>query len=472
MLKSIFNDERALTVRNVFTKDAKRKIAVAFLDGMVKAELINENVIKPLMDYSGEDDEKFLDNLLKNGITAASVKAESDFGKIIEAICEGFAAVFIDNEELVLTVEVKGYKTKSISEPIGESISKGPHEGFTEDIMTNMSMIRRRISSSDLKMETVIIGEKTKTEVCICYIEKVAKAKIVRTIKERLMRIDCDEIIDSNYISEYIRDYPLSPFKTIGSTERPDVVSAKILEGRVAILVNGTPVVLTAPYLFLEHFQSPDDYYINFYYATVGRIIRFLSFFISISLPALYVSYSNYHQEEIPIKLFVAIAASREGVPISNILEVIIMLVGFELLREAGDRIPESFGVSLSVVGSLVIGQIAVTAKLISAPVVFIVAITATTGILVVKLKGAIIYMRMLLLFASTFFGIYGYVMGLSLMVIYLFSLKSCGVEYMAYMEPFDRRKSKDVLVRFPVNTMRMRPDFAQSKIRRGEKNA
>ncbi len=469
-VKTAFSNEKTVIVRDAVCKSGK-KTAVCFIDGMVNGKIVNESIIEQIISFESKADKNFAVSLLESGICASDTKAETDFDKLLQGLCEGNTVVFIDGEQTALIIDTKGYLLKAITEPAGESISKGPHEGFTEEILVNMSLLRRKISNPDLKLELMTVGEKTHTKVCLCYVEGIAKKRVINEVKKRLFAIDCDEILDSNYLAEYIRDHPYSPFKTVGNTERPDSVAAKLLEGRVAVMVNGTPAVITVPYIFAEYFQSPEDYYVSFYYATVGRILRMISFLLSVSLPALYVSFTNYHQSEIPIKLFIAIASSRDGVPISNLLEVIIMLVGFELLREAGDRIPASFGVSLSVVGTLVIGQVAVTAKLISAPVVFIVAITATTGLLIPKMKGAIIFTRLLILLLSSLLGIYGYIMGMTVLFCYLSSLRSFGSEYMSYIIPFGKGSSPDVLFRAPITKMRYRPEFAKSKRRKGEGN-
>lgn len=470
-IKAAFSYERTVIVRETVCKKSGVRTAVCFIDGMVNGKIVNESIIERIIEFDAKSSESFINELASFGVCASDTKTESNIEKLKNGLCEGNTVVFADGDERALLIDTKGYLLKAITEPVGESISKGPHEGFTEEILVNMSLLRRRIANPDLKMEMMEIGEKTHTKVCLCYIDKIVKKRTVREVKKRLAQLDCDEILDSNYIAEYIRDNPYSPFKTVGSTERPDSVAAKLLEGRVAIMVNGTPAVLTVPYIFAEYFQSSEDYYVSFYYATVGRILRFISFFISISLPSLYVAFTNYHQDEIPIKLFIAIAASRDGVPISNLLEVIVMLIGFELLREAGDRIPASFGVSLSVVGTLVIGQVAVTAKLISAPVVFIVAITATTGLLIPKMKGAIIFVRLAILALSSVLGIYGYLFGITLLTVYLCSMRSFGVEYMDYLLPVFRKSSPDVPLRSIIPAMKRRPDFAQSRRRRGEKN-
>ncbi len=470
-VKTAFSNEKTVIVRDAVSEKTNKKTAVCFIDGMVNGKIVNESIIEQIIAFEGRSEKNFAISLLESGVCASDTKTETDFQKLLEGLCEGNTVVFIDGEATALVIDTKGYLLKAITEPVGESISKGPHEGFTEEILVNMSLLRRKISNPDLKMELITLGKKTRTKVCVCHLHGVAKQRVVKEVKKRLTSIDCDEILDSNYITEYIRDHPYSPFKTVGNSERPDSVAAKLLEGRVAIIVNGTPAVITVPYIFAEYFQSPEDYYVSFYYATVGRILRMISFIISISLPALYVSFTNYHQSEIPIKMFIAIASSRDGVPISNLLEVIIMLVGFELLREAGDRIPASFGVSLSVVGTLVIGQVAVTAKLISAPVVFIVAITATTGLLIPKMKGGIIFTRLLLLLLSAIFGIYGYIMGITVILAYLTSVSSFGTEYMSYLVPFGKGSSPDIILRAPVTKMKNRPDFAFLKKRKGEKD-
>lgn len=267
-------------------------------------------------------------------------------------------------------------------------------------------------------------------------------------------------MLDSNYIAEFIKDAPYSPFKTIGSTERPDVVAAKLLEGRIALFLDGTPVVLTLPYLFIENFQSNDDYYLNYYYASISRLIRIFGFWLSISIPAIYVALTTFHQELLPVNLVQSISTARNGVPLPTVLEAILMVIVFEILRETGLRTPQGIGQALSIVGALVIGQAAVDARLISAPMIIIVALSGITGIMLPKIKGAIIYMRFGLLILSSIIGLYGYTLGILLMIIHLFTIRSFGIPILGSKEEGVMVMEEDLVIRAPWWDMLKRPMF------------
>jgi spore germination protein KA len=259
----------------------------------------------------------------------------------------------------------------------------------------NLSMLRRKLRTTDLKMEYKTFGTRSKTKACICYLGSLVNKDVLAELNKRLESFSIDGTLDVNYISEMIRDAPISPFKTIGSTERPDVVAAKLLEGRVALFLDGTPVVLTMPIFFIESFQSDDDYYLNYYFASIGRILRIMAFFIATSIPAIYIALVDFHQEMLPTPLLISISAARQGVPFPTVVEAICMLAVFELLRESGSRMPTMMGQALSIVGSLVIGQAAVEAKIVSAPIIIIAAASGIAGLMIPRLKGAIILLRL-----------------------------------------------------------------------------
>jgi len=261
-------------------------------------------------------------------------------------------------------------------------------------------------------------------------------------------------------IAELISDSAISPFKSVGSTERPDVVAAKMLEGRIAIIVDGTPVAITAPHIFIEYFQVNEDYYINYYFSSINRVLRILCFILSISLPAVYISLTTFHQEMIPTPLIRSISAARQGVPFPTVVEVMLLLITFEILREAGTRMPTAIGNALSIVGALVLGQSAVEARLVSAPVVIIVAFTAIAGLALQRMSGAIIISRVIFIIFSSIIGLYGYIFGILGLLIHLFSLRSFGVPYMLTLMNLDPQDIKDTVIRSPLIYMKYRPKF------------
>jgi len=378
----------------------------------------------------------------------------------LQGIVYGDTILLTDGYAEGLILNTKGWGSRSVTEPDNEKVLRGPREGFNEALMMNLSLLRRKIRSSDLKMEFQVFGTRTNTKCCICYLDGVVNQEVLAELKKRLETLSIDGILDANYITEMIRDAPYSPIKTLGSTEKPDVVAAKLLEGRVALFTDGTPVVLTIPYLFIENFQSDDDYYINYYFSSICRLLRLLAFFIATSLPALYVSLATFHQEMLPIPLFMSISQARQGVPFPTALEAFLMLIVFEMLRESGVRMPGSMGQALSIVGALVIGQAAVSAKIVSAPMVIIVGFTGISGLMIPRIKGADIMMRFILLGLSTILGLYGYMFGMLGLLIHLFSLNSFGIPIMTSTFDNSSQDKKDIFVRAPWWFMKKRPKY------------
>ena len=309
-------------------------------------------------------------------------------------------------------------------------------------------------------MEYLTFGRKTKTQSCICYIDGIVKPEILDELKRRLKTIDIDGVLDANYISELIKDAPNSPVETVGSTERADIVAAKLLEGRVALLVDGTPVVLTVPHLFIEYFQSDEDYYTSSVFGSINRTLRLVAFILAISMPAVYVAITTFHQEILPTSLMISISSARQGVPFPTVIEATLMLFVFEMLRESGARMPGSMGTALSIVGALVIGQAAVQAKFVSAPMIIIISVTGISGLMVPRAKGITVPLRFIMLYLSSVLGLYGYMYGMLALLIHLFSVTSFGVPILnsAYSEkPQD---NKDIFFRVSWRNMITRPKY------------
>lgn len=305
----------------------------------------------------------------------------------------------------------------------------------------------------------------------MCYIDGIVKKSVVEEVFRRLDEIDIDGILATNYIEELIRDSKYSIFNTTGSTERPDTVVARLLEGRVAIIANGSPSVLTVPYLFVENFQSGDDYYSNFFYANIGRILRFLCFFLTVSVPAVYVSLLNFHKQMMPTVFTLSIISSREGVPFPVIVECIGLLIIFEILRETSARMPGIIVQTLGIVGAIVIGESAVSAKLVSSTMVVVVGISILTGLMIPRLKSAVFYYRLFILICASIIGLYGYVFGISVMIISILSLKSFGVSYAESILKESSQQLKDTFVRVPWAFMIKRPDeLSDNKVRQRNK--
>ncbi|MEJ8553652.1 spore germination protein [Tepidibacter sp. Z1-5] len=448
----------------------KTKYCVIFCDGMADKNSINEYIIDPIM--KNEESESSMDDLLSNTICYSGIKTMDTLDQLIDAILYGDTILLENNNNKAAILDTKGWQTRSISEPQSEVVVRGPREGFTESININLTLIRRKILSKDLKYKYKILGKQTKTKICICYMENIASDKIVQEVEKRLDDIDIDGIIESGYIEELIRDEPLSPFITIGYTERPDVVAGNLLEGKIALICDGTPVVLTLPFLFIEYFQASEDYYNNFIYSSINRILRYVGFFLATSTPAIYLALVTYHQEMIPTPLLISISAAREGVPFPTIFEAIAMTFIFEVLREAGVRLPKPIGATISIVGALVLGDAAVKARFVSAPIVIIVGLTGISSFLVPKMIGAIIIIRVVFLLLASFLGLYGYIFGVIGLFIHLMSMRSFGVPYMMDLVSTKYQDIKDTAIRAPWWCMEYRPKFISNKNRIRKKDS
>jgi len=440
-----------------------------YIDGMANLQLINEDIIKPLLLSNISDinnKSNIMDILIQKVLLTADNKKTFDVDNIVDGIMYGKTMLFIDGFTEVISINSIGWQTRSISEPQSETIVRGPREGFTESMNLNLTLIRRRVLSPSLKFEFMRIGKQTKTQICVCYIDGIAKESIHKELMKRLIDIDIDAILDSGYIEEIIKDAPYSPFRTVINTERPDVVAGKLLEGRFAVICDGSPVVLTLPSIFVEIFQSNEDYYDNFIYSSFTRFLRWLCFFLSTSVPAIYVAIVTFHQELLPTPLLISIYASRKGVPFPSVVEALGMSIIFEILREAGLRMPKHIGGAVTIVGALVLGDAAVAARLVSAPIVEITAITGIATFLIPQVLGIII-VRLILLILASFLGLYGYIFGVMGLVLHLMSIRSFGVPYMTNVPSFSNQDIKDTVIRAPWWNMYLRPKmFTKNKKR------
>ena len=471
LFKEIFKKDAVLRIKRLKIRREKQfDCALIYMDGMVDSDQLNESVIRPLLIVSNPTDSSSLAEYLEQQVLfARDVKRQSNVAKMLSGILYGEVLILIDKSKEALTVDAKGWRTRGITEPEDERVLQGPREGFDEAALLNLAMLRRKLQTPDLCFEMLRVGRRTNTLVFICYLNTLANPNTVSDVKKRISKIDIDGILDSNYIAEQIRDGKYSIFKTCGTTERPDTVASKLLEGRIAIVVDGTPVVVTIPYLFSENFQSDEDYYLNYLVSSSGRLLRYICFFLSISIPAIFIALLTFHKELLPTSLAVATVQLRGGVPFSPFSECIVMIFVFEILRETGVRMPKSLGHALSIVGGLVVGQAAVEARIVSTPMLIAIALSGISGLMVPRLKGAVFYLRFLLLFLSAVLGLYGYIIGLTVAVMHIISLTSFGTDYTISLRKADFQSLKDTVWRAPWKAMVKRPMFNQNLIRKGE---
>ena len=459
-IKNIFKGDDTIDYRCIKNNSGKgTDFCLIYADGMVNNKLVNDDIVCPLMKCRlPEDSGGLMETLLQNVIFSDSIQRTAKIDGIIQAVEYGDTVLLAEGCSDSLILNTKGYSTRSIEEPESERVLRGPREGFNESLLVNLSMLRRKLHTSDLKMQYRVFGRKTKTKACVCYLGSVADKNVVDEMGRRLDRIDIDGTLDTEYLAELICDGRHMMLDTVGSTERPDVVAGKLLEGRIAILLDGTPQAITLPYLFVESFQSDEDYYLNYVFASIGRFLRILSFIISTTLPGVYIALVTLHPEILPTPLFVSIIQSRQGVPFPTTLEMMIMLIVFELLRESGTRMPGVIGQMLGVVGAIVIGNAAVEAKIVSAPIIIIMALAGITGMMNPKIKGFTILTRTVIIILSATFGMYGLLFGNVALLIYLYNVTSFGVPVMQSVHIEKFQEIKDIAFRAPWNKMIKRP--------------
>lgn len=468
LFKNIFKNDETLIIREFQNKKLKAaKCCIIYLDGMVNTEIVNENIIQPVLRSDLSEDiecDDLLEELKKKVIVSNSVTLETEINKIVSSVISGDTLFLLEGYEKVLVVSSQGWQTRSISEPQATKVVRGPREGFTESIMINLSLVRRRIKSPELKFKFKEIGERTHTKTCICYIEGLVLEGILSELEQRLDKIKIDGIIDSGYIQELIKDAPYSPFETVGSSERPDVIAAKLLEGRIALFVDGSPFVLTVPFLVVENFQANEDYYNNYIYSTINRLIRGFTAVVHITIPAIYLSLVTYHQEMLPTPLLLSISASRQDVPFPTAVSLFVMLFIFDILREVGIRMPTPIGQAVNIVGTLVLGQAAVDARLVSAPVIIVTALSGIMTLININFIGATIIFRTFMLIGASFLGIYGFLMCFIILYLHLMSIRSFGVPYMMNVTRATNHDGQDAWIRAPWWVMTLRPKIVAAK--------
>jgi spore germination protein KA len=446
---------RSLCIKHV----TPLKVAVLFLDGMVDTRVIHETIVNPLQTREIAPDTPLIPFIQDFVLSSGEVRNIDTFEKLLEALVSGDTVLLLDGEERCLVIGTKGFEERSVQEPTSQSVLRGPREGFTENIRTNSALIRRKIKNPRLWMESMKIGEVTQTDVAIMYVDGIVDNAVLERVRQRLAAICIDSVLESNYIEEIIADENLTPFPTVYNTERPDVVASALMEGRVAILVDGTPFVLIVPVIFTQFFQSPEDYYQRFDAASFIRLLRFFSFFIALLAPSFYVAVTTFHQELIPTDLLINLASQREGIPLPAFVEAMMMELTFEILREAGIRMPRQVGQAVSIVGALVIGQAAVEAGFISAAMVIVVSITAITNCVfpAYNLAFALRLLRFLFICLAASFGLFGVFLGLIGLLIHLNHLRSFGVPYMSQLGTFRPQLHQDTFFRFPRWMMKLR---------------
>lgn len=422
---------------------------LVFIDDLCNGQWMMEYLILPLRGF-GELKNSSINtpnDLLEKVLDIGATGISKDVDDALMHVLSGDAILVLNDFNEIIYCEVKNFPRRGIGIPETEAVLKGPREGFNELIVDNVGLIRRRVKNPDLKFEAVIVGEESQTAVAIAYIKDVAPNELVDKVKDKLNSLDIRFILDSNYIEASLKKQH-SFFDTIGYTEKPDEVAAKLFEGRIAIIVDGTPFVITAPYFFLENFQMPDDYYINKYYTNFNRVLRWFAFLIASFLPGLYVAVITYHFSMIPSLFVFRLAVSRAGVPLPTFVEVIVMMLAFQLIKEAGLRLPHPIGGAMSIVSALILGDAAVGAGIASRITIIVVAISTLSYFLIPKVYGAISFWSIIIMLSSALLGIPGFLCTALIYVTQVAELESVGYPFLFPLGSLSEYRFKDVLFR------------------------
>lgn len=421
------------------------KCTVVFIDDLVGSSLVSEYVVAPLIEQSYAD--KDLNYVIESVLDINISDFAKDIDDAIEHILSGDSILIFENYERLIICEVKGYVKRGVSVPETEAVVKGPREGFTESLVDNVSLIRRKIRNTALKFEAYSVGSMSKTKIAITYIEGVAPKYLVNEVKQKILKEDIKFILDTNYIEDVLRGKK-STFDTVGYTEKPDEIASKLMEGRVGVIVDGTPFCITVPYFFLENFQAPDDYYINKYFANFTRVLRWIAFFIATFLPGFYIAVLTYHYALLPTVFLFRLAIARAGVPLPTIVEALLMIFSFQIIKEAGLRLPAPIGGAMSIVSALILGDAVVNAGIASRITIIIIAISSLSYFLIPKIYGALSITSILITIISALFGLPGFFIGAMILLIRLAELRTGGYSYLFPIGSVGTYKFKDVIIR------------------------
>ena len=447
-----------LSVREFVLKSSRGvKAAVITMEGLCDKEQLAQTALNPLLSFDFEDMEpkEISRTVLGSVIASSDVIPFDSYGELITYITSGFAVIAVDGGEKLFAVGVQGYASRSVSEPESEVVQRGSREGFVEPLRVNMSMIRRRIKSPLLVFEQLTVGSGSRTQLMLCYLQDRASPELLDKLRKRLAACNLETVLASGYLSDYLEDEGTSRlFSGVGISERPDTVCGKLTEGRIAVIADGSPAVLIMPHLFVEEFQGVDDYSNRTYYAAFIRILKYLSFLVSVFLPGLYTALAQFHPEYFPTFILKKTAQSLSETPLPVTLEVLFIAFVYEIMKEAGLRIPKSLGHAVSIVGALVIGDSAVNAGFISASTLMVVAAAAICGYVTSPLYPPIMVLRFIFIIVGGIAGLWGIVLVTAVVIISMCSKTSLGVPYMSSLSPFSLKSMRDVFIRSGWRTL------------------
>lgn len=457
----------------------KRKACLFFVDGMANKEVLEETVIRPMMRKGRIDIEELQDSFLYSYVVTeilemSDLKEAERLEDVVTKILTGNTVLLLDGCKKAIVIANNAAPTRGVQEADQEVAMRGPKDSFTEVMRCNTVLIRRRIKDSRLKVKQMAVGERSKTYVEMMYVEDLVRPEVLEEIQNKLENVSMDGVLDSGMLEELLTEDWKTPFPCFQCTQRPDKTASALLEGRIALVVDNSPDVLLLPASFHVFFQASDDYYNHWQSASFARMLRYIAAVLSVGLPAFYVAVANFHTEVLPTALILSIAQARMGIPFPVVVEVLLMEIAFELLREAGIRLPGQLGGTIGIVGGLIVGQAAVDAGIVSTIVVIVVSLTAIASFAVPNetMRGTFRVLKFCFLFLAAIWGIYGFFLGWLFLIVHLCSLESFGQPYLRtdqWLSGEKKEKYKDYFWRMPLTWMKKRPVFTRegARIRR-----
>ncbi len=454
-VRAVMRNSSDLNIK--YAKAGGVPVCILFCEGQTDTNQMANLIFRPINSIGNEkklEPARVMEIMQSELLLAGEQHQVDDYEQLTAMIMGGFCVILADGVTHGIAIGVQGFEKRSVSEPSTHVNLRGSREGFVEAVRTNMSMLRRRIKSPDLVFKLSTVGSLSNTDICLCYIESKVSRELLGDIERRLENLPLSAILEGGYIQPFLEEKGSLIFDEAGITERPDTLAAKLYEGRVGILVDGTPFALIIPRLFTENFQTLDDYTQKPIYATIMRALRYLAFAASVLLPGFYVAIANFHPELIPNSLLLNLAASIQITPYNLLTECLMIHIFYEIMREAGLRMPSNLGHAVSIVGGIVIGDIVVSAGLIGAPLVLIVAVSSIASFIVPDLYNSIVVMRFAFIIAGGMWGLFGITILGMLFLLKICSMSPYGVPYTSPVSPFSLRGMRDTLIRAGWRTL------------------
>ena len=448
------------------------ELRICYIAEITDNELLTNGLIYPICSYIGER-KKDIYAELKNAISTIETLDCDSIDEAVSLLLSGKTLVLVNNADKILACDVEKITVRAVAEPPTSVVIKGPREGFTESLKFNLALIRKRVKTEDLVVNLFEVGEITKTQIGVVYIDSVVDKAVLKMVVKRLKSIKIDGVLDSHYLVSYLQNKPKSLFKQVGDTEKPDILVGKMLEGRIGILVDGSPIVLTVPFILIEDLQNSDDYYSQPIRVSFIRVLRFIGVIMAVLLPGVYVALELYHYKILPTEFLVTIMNTTQGIPFAPFIEVLFVILLFEILYEANLRMPQYFGMAMSIVGALILGDTAISAGLVSPPTVMIVALSGIIFYIIPSQAAQFSILRLIAVVIGACIGLYGILLFCLFVLSYLSSFDSYKSAYLAPTSPFIASDQEDTFVRKTIKEMKTRPksiaNNRKNRVRRGK---